>query len=78
MQKGVRPVFVDDGSPWAPPVDWADATANSSNRTAGVDYDALNRTLARYFDDPALVNTCHTKAIVVIYQASPCFLTRCS
>ncbi len=62
-------MYVDDGSPWAPPLEWADATANSSNRTAGVDYEALNNTLAKYFEDPALVDSCHTKAILVIYQA---------
>ncbi|CAL8467489.1 g7027 [Coccomyxa elongata] len=62
------PVYVDDGSPWAAPQDWPEATATNGSRIAGVDYDGLNRTLSKYFEDPALVNGAHTKAIVVIYQ----------
>lgn len=68
LQKPTVPKYIDDGSQWAGPVDWPDATVNSTNRTAGVDYDALNNALARYFEDPALVNSCHTKAIAVIYK----------
>ncbi len=65
------PVYVDDGSPWAAPQDWPEATATKGSRIAGVDYDGLNRTLSKYFEDPTLVNSAHTKAIVVIYQARP-------
>ena len=34
-----------------------------------MDYEGLNRTLARYFEDPALVQGAKTRAIVVIYKA---------
>lgn len=71
LQKPTVPVYVDDGAPWAGPRDWPDATATTGSRIAGVEYESLNRTLSRYFEDPALVNNAHTKAIVVIYQARP-------
>lgn len=70
MQTATTPELVDDGRPWNGLAEWPDATAGSLNRSREVDYEGLNRTLARYFEDPALVQGAKTRAIVVIYKAS--------
>ena len=70
MQTATTPELVDDGRPWNGLAEWPDATAGSLSRSREVDYEGLNRTLARYFEDPALVKGAKTRAIVVIYKAS--------
>jgi hypothetical protein len=60
---------VDDGLPWAAPQQWPDATASSDDRFTGVDYTALNSSIARYFEDPKLVSAAKTRAIAVVYKA---------
>jgi hypothetical protein len=67
-QTATQPVLADDGQPWGGPLEWPDATAGSQNRSAGVDYDALDRALAQYFENPVLMQGAKTRAIVVVHQ----------
>ena len=67
-QPATQPVLADDGQPQGG-AEWPEATAGSQNRSADVDYDALDAAVARYFEDPALVQGAKTRAVVVIYKA---------
>ena len=50
--------------------EWRDATMGSANALPGVDYEKLNATLARYFENATLAENAKTQAIVVIYKVS--------
>ena len=69
MQTRVMPKYSDDTRRPASN-EWKNATMSSSNRLPGVDYEKLNATLARYFENATLVENAKTQAIVVIYKVS--------
>ena len=69
VQTRVLPKYSDDARRPASS-EWKNATAGSSNRLPGVDYEKLNATLARYFENATLVENAKTQAIVVIYKVS--------
>ena len=67
VQTRTVPKYADDARRPASN-EWKDATMNSSNAISGVDYQKLNATLARYFDNSTLVQKAKTQAVVVIYK----------
>ena len=67
LQARVVPKYSDDARRPASS-EWRNATLGSSNRLPGVDYEKLNATLARYFENATLVENAKTQAIVVIYK----------
>ena len=69
LQTRVVPKYSDDARRPASS-EWRNATMGSSNRLPGVDYEKLNATLTRYFENATLVENAKTQAIVVIYKVS--------
>lgn len=69
LQTSIVPKYSDDARRPASS-EWRNATMGSANAVPGVDYEKLNATLARYFENATLVENAKTQAIVVIYKVS--------